>query len=122
MRSPALASAFLGALLAWSFVGDMATAPRLEAQARPGEYALYQNGVVVGWLWVNGAQTLEYWAYIEGVYEWADIQHTCANRWKLEAEFIGANCPSSYSAWKNDVAGRHAVGNHKLTFQRHTID
>ena len=92
------------------------------AQCEGGDFILQQHGGTVGWVYANGDRSVEWWAYISDVYEWADSGSTSTNPWRLDAEYTGAGTGSStYAEWKIDVLGRSAAQGHTILFQRHTV-
>lgn len=57
---------------AWSRSGEVA------AQVDAGEYTLLQGGTV-GWVYVSSDRTVEWWAYVQGSYDWADRSNSGNN-------------------------------------------
>lgn len=90
------------------------------AQVDAGEYSLLQTGTV-GWVRVSSDRTVEWWAYIDGAYEWADPGSTGQNRWRLDAEYIGDGDFVSYAAWKTDVLERPEALGQTIVFQIHAV-
>jgi hypothetical protein len=90
------------------------------AQCQGGEYALQQSGAV-GWLYVNGDRTVEWWAYIDGAYAWGDSSSIGPAKWHLDAEYMGPGAWGSYSLWKANVLGRAAAQGHTIVFQQHAV-
>ena len=68
-------------------------------QVRPGEYYLVQGGTV-GWVYVSPDKTTEWWAYIDGAYEWADQGSVGDHRWQLDAEYMGSFQYPNFACWK----------------------
>ncbi len=94
--------------------------PPAQAQCRPGNYALQQSGTV-GWVYVNSDHTAEWWAYIEGAYQWADSSSVGTSKWTCDAEYTGDDSWPSYAAWKADVLERSEALGHVITFQQHAV-
>ena len=117
-RQLVLAAACTG--IAWWIVAEPQHAV---AQTRFGEFALFQpgSGGVVGWVVSNPDRTVEWWAYIEGSYEWADTTSTPQDRWKLEAERIGDPLTSSFENWKTSVLLRSIAVGKRIVFQNHSV-
>jgi hypothetical protein len=92
----------------------------VQAQLKPGEFALHQSGLV-GWVYVNSDRTVEWWAYIDGLYEWADSSSVGSNQWQLDAEYIGSTPWITYSAWKANVLERAAADGKTIVFQQHAV-
>lgn len=115
---------WIGALLVSAVAIELIShAKRVDAQVKPGEFALFQPGISnpVGWARINSDRTVEWWAYIEGSYTWADNTNTPSSRWHLEAEYDGPGSYASYAAWRADVLQRAAAQGHTVTFQNHTV-
>lgn len=93
------------------------------AQADPGEYWLIQPGASmhVGRVWCNGDRSVEYWAYVEGEYVWADSSNGVNNRWRLDAEYIGATSYASFQAFKDAVCALPIYEGQTITFQSHGV-
>jgi hypothetical protein len=91
------------------------------AQCKGGEYALQQSGLV-GWVYVNSERTIEWWAYLDEVYEWADTTSVGGNAWHLQAEYIGTGGWSSYAEWRSDVLQRSAAQGRTVVFQQHAVN
>jgi hypothetical protein len=98
-------------------IGDSS---RASAQVMDGEFALRQS-TVVGWACVSGDRSYEWWAYIDGVYDWADSTSTPASPWDLKAEYMGPGGWSSFDAWKSAVLQRPEAAGKRVVFQRHTV-
>ena len=97
---------------------------RLDAQITVGEYCLFQPGspeVFVGWVVTNSDRNVEWWAYFDDSYEWADYGCTSENRWKLEAQWVGTAGWSNFEAWKSEVLDRHVTDGRRLVFQNHAV-
>ena len=113
----------LGALVVLASAGLAAAfSPEspVQAQCNGGDYALHQSGVV-GWAYVNSNRTVEWWAYIDGAYQWGDSSSVGANQWQLDAEYIGPGAWPTYAAWKANVLGRAAAQGHTIVFQQHVV-
>jgi hypothetical protein len=91
------------------------------AQVGPGEFALHQ-GPTVGWVCVSSDRTTEWWAYVDGVYRWADETCTSSSPWVAQAEYIGVGTWGSFEAWKADVLTRQAAQGKTIVFQRHAVE
>jgi hypothetical protein len=91
------------------------------AQCEGGEFTLQQESGIVGWLYVNGDRTVEWWAYIDGLYHWGDASSTGSNTWHLEAEYLSAGSWGSYTAWKAAVLQRSPAQGHDIVFQQHAV-
>lgn len=95
----------------------------VQAQVDFGEYALFQPGSegVVGWVVTNSDRSVEWWAYLDDAYVWANIASTPQNRWHLEAERVGGAGWSGFEAWKADVLSRPVTYGRHLVFQNHVV-
>lgn len=112
------------ALIATLVAADVVTnADRAAAQVQDGEYGLYQpgNSDPVGWARVSGDRTVEWWAYVDSAYSWADDTNTAASPWHLEARYIGPGNFATYPIWKADVLQRAAAQGHTIVFQDHSV-
>lgn len=92
----------------------------VQAQMKPGEFTLHQSGLV-GWVYVNSDRTVEWWAYIDGEYEWADSSSVGSNLWQLDAEYVGSTPWITYAAWKANVLQRAAADGKTIVFQQHAV-
>ena len=119
-RAIQVASVVVAGVLGWGLVHS----PRAEAQIKIGEFALFQSGggTPVGWAVTNADRTVEWWAYIDGTYEWADSSRTPMNPWALEAAYMGSSGWGSFDAWKADVLGRSAASGMRIIFQVHAVE
>lgn len=103
---------------------EVSTSAPAQAQLLPGEFSLRQPGVEgpVGWVFTSADKKHEYWAYIEGVYDWADQSNGGGNPWQLDAEYVGAPCYPNFRAFRDAILVRSAAQGHVITFQDHSID
>lgn len=111
------AAAVVGATALWASWSGMENA---SGQIRPGEYFLVQGGTV-GWVYVSPDKSSEWWAYIDGAYEWADQRSVGENRWELDAEYMGSPTYPGFGAWKAAVRMRPEAQGRTLIFQRHAV-
>jgi hypothetical protein len=90
---------------------------------KPGEFILHQPGVSdpVGWVRVNSDRTVEWWAYVDETYSWADSSNNSSAPWHLDAEYLGNASYGSYAVWKAAVLQRAAAQEHTVVFQTHAV-
>ena len=118
--------AVVGAVIVAGLAAVSGVFPRstpLAAQTGTGEYWLIQPGanMRVGRVWCNGDRSIEYWAYVDGVYTWADASHGVDNHWRLDAEYIGSASYSSFQQFKDAVCALPIYEGQTITFQAHGI-
>ena len=111
-------------LIALAAIDAVVRADRAVAQLNAGEYGLYQPGASdpVGWVRVNGDRSVEWWAYVDDAYSWADSTNTVASPWHLEARYVGPGNFATYPMWKSDVLQRPAAQGETIVFQNHSVE
>jgi hypothetical protein len=118
LRRVVLSGLLVGASLLAAL--GLSPAERADAQLMPGEYCLYQDGLV-GWVCVTADRSEEWWAYLEGSYVWGNPTHTALDPWELSAAFRGAPTFGGYAAWKASVLQRPESAGRTVVFQRHLV-
>ena len=85
-----------------------------------GEYRIRQSSVV-GWVYVAGDRSFEWWAYLDGPYAWADSGSSSECPWHLSAEYVGGCGWATFEAWKSEVLQRSEALGKTVVFQRHAV-
>jgi hypothetical protein len=113
----------LAAAVAASVLAGLPATPPAEAQIRCGGFWLVQphQTARVGRAWANADRTVEYWAYVDGEYRWADASNGPANRWRLDAEFEGSTSFGSFEAFRDATLALPEFDGKVLVFQQHVV-
>jgi len=94
-----------------------------EAQVRYGVYWLTQphQPARVGRVWCNAVRTVEYWAYVDGEYRWADIGNQAANPWQLCAVRGEDASYASFAEFQAATCALPEFQGKALIFQNHSV-
>jgi hypothetical protein len=97
--------------------------PEARAQMAQGEYWLYQpqQGAPVGRAWANSDRSVEYWAYVVGEYEFADVTNVPANPWHLDLQRIGTGAYANFAAFKAAILAMPMMSGKTILFQSHVV-
>lgn len=103
--------------------GVFPNAPATSAQINPGMHWLIQPGAQghVGIAFCNADRTVEYWAYVDGVYKFAGPQNGPGNRWHLDAEYISNSSFANFAEFKAAVLGMSDFQGKGVVFQSHSV-
>src|SRR5678815_4432394 len=85
----------------------------VQAQCNGGDYALHQSGLV-GWAYINSTRTVEWWAYIDGAYQWGDSSSVGANHGQRNGESSAPGACAAWEAWNASGMGRGAAPGHTI--------
>lgn len=97
-----------------------ATLAPADAQvATDGNYRFNQphQSDPVAWCHRSANGAAEYWAYVQGEYEWANGDHTPQSPWELSGCRVSTTSYSSFTDWKNWVLGLAATQGKTIRFQ-----
>jgi len=119
VRAAVLISVASVAALAFVF----ATPRRASAQIHGGDFSLYQTTQLntVGRAWCSGDHSVEYWAYVEGEYAFADSGNDSVNRWRLDAEYDSAADYADFEAFKTAILALPEMSGKTVRFQSHVV-
>jgi hypothetical protein len=117
----ALALIAVGVVASTAFT--VATAPKARAQLHGGEFSLYQPSQIstVGRAWCSSDHTIEYWAYVDGEFTFADTSNDSLNRWRLDAEHVSLEEYEDYNAFKSAVLALPEMSGKTVRFQSHAV-
>ena len=95
----------------------------VHAQVQSGDYWLYQphQPAPVGRAWCNSDRTVEYWAYVNGEYEFGGASSGLSGRWRLEVEQVGSASYASFADFKDAVLDQPEIQGKTILFQNHQV-
>jgi hypothetical protein len=95
-----------------------------QAQMGTGTGTLMQrssDGATIGWAARSSDGTKEFWAYVEGEFEFASTSHTASNPWNLRGVY-DANLPTGgFEAFRTEVLSRAAAQDKTIIFHNMTV-
>lgn len=101
-----------------------APAPTAHAQLGGGNSVVItrvSDGATVAWSARSGDGTREFWAYVQGEFEFASSSHTAANPWRLHGVYDSSIPTGGFEAFRTEVLSRAAAQNKTIIFHNMTV-
>ncbi len=113
------------ALASTTMWGTLVTSPPVTAAAQVGGgtgIALRSsNGTTIAWAARCGDGTKEFWAYVQGEFEFASSSHTASNPWTLDGVYDSGLPTGCFDVFRTEVLSRPAAQGKTIIFHNMTV-